>query len=77
MPKLIKTWKELYGMESENYVLDVNVEMGWGWVRDKKTRDTVAYLTTHTFYGSRHKYYTELLRKFGFDVELVSWDTLR
>lgn len=32
------------------------------------------YLSTHTFYGSRYKYSTEVLQKCGFDVEIDNWD---
>lgn len=32
------------------------------------------YLSTHTFYGSRYKYSTEVLQKHGFDIELENWD---
>ena len=32
------------------------------------------YLNTHTFYGSNYKYSTEMLQKYGFDVEIDNWD---
>lgn len=32
------------------------------------------YLSTHTFYGSEYKYSTELLQRFGFDIEIDNWD---
>lgn len=76
MPKLVKNWDELVGLESENYVLDINVHMGCGWIRDKHTNESVTYLSTHTFYGSKYRFSTELLNKYGFDVELVNWDNL-
>lgn len=36
--------------------------------------DKHVYLSTHTFYGKQYKYSTELLQKFGFDVEIDNWD---
>jgi len=36
--------------------------------------DNHEYLGTHTFYGTQYKYSTELLQKFGFDVEIDNWD---
>lgn len=36
--------------------------------------DDHVYLSTHTFYGSHYKESTELLQKFGFDIELENWD---
>ena len=36
--------------------------------------DKHEYLGTHTFYGSQYKYSTELLQKYGFDVEIDNWD---
>ena len=32
------------------------------------------YLSTHTFYGSNYKKSTEILQKYGFDVEIDNWD---
>lgn len=76
MAKLIKDWNELVGLESENYVLDIDLDMGCGWVRYKNTLKKAFYLSTHTFYGSKYKYSTEVLKEYGFDVELVSWDEI-
>lgn len=36
--------------------------------------DNHVYLSTHTFYGSNYKKSTELLQKYGFDVEIDNWD---
>jgi len=49
---------------------------------EKNYWDHNKYLSTHTFYGKNkdgtgrdtHKYSTELLQKFGFDVEIDNWD---
>lgn len=32
------------------------------------------YLSTHTFYGSNYKKSTEILQRYGFDVEIDNWD---
>ena len=32
------------------------------------------YLSTHTFYGSQHKYYTKIFQAYGFDIEIDNWD---
>lgn len=79
MAKLIKTWEELDGLESENYIIRVKNDC-CAWIRPKvETEDKIlgkncAYLNTHTFYGSQYKWSTELLQKFGFDVEIDNWD---
>lgn len=36
--------------------------------------DNHVYLSTHTFYGKNYKYSTELLQKYGFDIEIDNWD---
>lgn len=82
MPKLIKNWEGLVGLESEHYKLEIDVDMGCGWIVPKvETKETETdyykhhyYLSTHTFYGMKYKYSTEVLQKFGFDVELDNWD---
>ena len=78
MPKIIKTWKELVGLESENYKLDVELlgeYDGYAWIKPKVENEEIhdhIYLTTHTFYPSHYKWATETLQKHGFDVELVA-----
>lgn len=82
MPKLIKHWEELVGLESEKYKLIVNERYGGAWIKPKvETEETQEnycehhmYLSTHTFYGSTYKWSTETLQKFGFDVEIDNWD---
>lgn len=82
MSKLIKTWDELDGLESEKYKVEVDKDHCNGWIVPKvETEETEenyfkhhAYLSTHTFYGSQYDYYTEVLQKFGFDVEIDNWD---
>ncbi len=82
MAKFIKNWEDLVGLESENYKLEIDVFIGCGWivpkVETKETDDNYFehhfYLSTHTFYGMKYKYSTEILQKYGFDVELDNWD---
>ena len=82
MPRLIKSWEELKDLESEYYKIDVELENCCGWIVPKvETEETEEfyfdhhrYLSTHTFYGSDYQYSTELLQKFGFDVEIDNWD---
>ena len=81
MPKKIKSWEELIGMQSQNYKLEVRLigeSAGSAWIKPKvETPETYrsakhhVYLSTHTFYPSHCKWVTETLQMFGFDVELV------
>lgn len=80
MPKQIRTWKELVGLESENYKLEVTLLPyggGSAWIRPKvETKENRGskhnvYLSTHTFYESHYEWATKILQEFGFDVELV------
>lgn len=85
MSRLIKSWKELNGIESENYKIEVELENHCGWIVPKEeTEETEenyfdhhVYLSTHTFYGTQYKESTEILQKFGFDVEIDNWDKER
>ena len=74
MPKLIKTWEELVGLESDEYRLEIDVEHCYGYIIRKSTNENVEYLSTHTFYGGTYKYYTYQLQKCGFDIQLENWD---
>jgi hypothetical protein len=82
MPKLIRTWKELVGLESENYKLEIELmkyDGGCGFIVPKvETEETKenysehhVYLSTRIFYRNHYKIATELLQKYGFDIELV------
>ncbi len=79
-PRKIKTWEELNGLVSWDgrYKIEVDIESGNGKivptfeVPDGEYWDHYEYLSTHTFYEKTHKTYTEILRRFGFNVELVS-----
>lgn len=73
MAKLIRNWADLDGLETDNYKIEVNLDVGCGWLRAKDSTKPDRYLTTHTFYESAYKGYTKLLREHGFDIELVSW----
>ena len=76
MPKIIKSWKDLAGLQSDKYYIKVDLDMGRGWIVRKGEHYTHSsyYLSTHTFYGKTYKGYEKLLRDCGFDVKLISWD---
>lgn len=74
MAVLINGWKDLIGLESENYQLEVDLNGGCGWLRSKIDSDDDIYLSTHTFYGRDYKEYTLILQECGFDVQLRNWD---
>lgn len=81
MSKLIKSWEELDGLESENYIIKVENNCS-GWIVPKiETEETQKdywkhheYLSTRTFYSSHYKRSAEVLQQFGFDVEIDNWD---
>lgn len=82
MSKLIKNWDELFECESEKYKIEPYCDGCSGWIVPKVETDETerdwfdhhVYLSTHTFYGSSYKDSTQLLQKFGFDVEIDNWD---
>ena len=82
MARLIKSWEELFELESEKYKIDADREFYSAWIVPKEeTEETEenyfdhhVYLSTHTFYGSQYEYSTSILQKFGFDVEIDNWD---
>lgn len=74
MPRLIKTWEELVGLESDGYYLEINLHNCNGHIRSKSDSDFYAYLSTHTFYGSEYQHSTVRLQEYGFDVQLENWD---
>lgn len=82
MTKLIKDWRGLVGLESDNYILEIDLGYCNGWIKPKvETEQTEEnyfdhhiYLSTHTFYGGNYKYSTVLLQEYGFDVQLENWD---
>lgn len=45
-----------------------------GKMRDEEFFKHHYYLSTHTFYGSNYKHSTEILKKYGFDIEIDNWD---
>ena len=78
MPKKIKSWEELVGLENEKYKLEVKL-LGYGGgcahivpkIVTEENENFYLYLSTHTFYPRNYKWATEILQKYGFDVELV------
>lgn len=90
MAKLIKNWEELSRVpENDKYKIIVNDCCGWIVpICDVPDKDNYficncpnngdynihVYLSTHTFYGKNFKHSTELLQKYGFDIEIDNWD---
>jgi len=78
-PKLIRSWNELKECKSETHELDfADEDICNGWIRSKNENPSEygIYLSTHTFYGSKHKESTRLLQQCGFNVVLANWDEL-
>jgi hypothetical protein len=73
--KLIKTWEDLVGLESNKYRLEINIDLGYGYIvpKDGSSDDYGHYLSTHTFYSKSYKGYEQLLQKCGFDIKLKNW----
>lgn len=73
MSKLCTNWKDLVGLETDDYYIEVDLSMECGWVTSKKTGNHVLYLNTHAFYKNNYSGYTKMLQEYGFDVELFNW----
>lgn len=83
MKKLIHNWHELSKVPpNDKYKIVVDEDMCCGWIRPvQETEETKKnwvehnyYLSTHTFYGLNYKHSTEVLQRFGFDIEIDNWD---
>lgn len=70
--RLIKTWDELKECVSDTHRLEI--EDGSGWIYSKTNDKESHYLSTHTFYGSSYKGYTQMLQDCGFNIQLANWD---
>lgn len=88
-PKFIRNWKGLSEIPNESATHILEVEKCCGRLKLKGERKYVIgedfwgqvltighYLSTHTFYGSKHEFSTQLLQKCGFNVVLANWDEL-
>lgn len=75
MAKEIKDWNDLTGLESENYIIEIDTKLGCGTIvpKDESSGRSMHYLSTHTFYENNYKGYEKLLKGCGFDVKLQSW----
>lgn len=75
MYKLIRNWDDLIGLESEQYKLDIDTEMGCSHIipKDETSDLRIHYLSTHTFYASSYRDYEKLLWRCGFNVKLQPW----
>lgn len=71
---IIDCWEQLVGLESDNYKLEINTEIGNGWIVAKNDNvpelERKFYLSTHTFYKSTYLYAEKRLRLCGFNVKL-------
>lgn len=82
MARLIKSWEELVGLESDDYYLDIDAKKCNGHIRpkehvkitDENYFEHTRYLSTHTFYGHDYKRSTIELQEHGFDIQLENWD---
>lgn len=75
-PKYIKNWQELAGEKSDTHTLEI--DECCGWINPKNDDGDDYYLSTHTFYGDgSNEYYTKILQKCGFNVQLANWDELQ
>lgn len=74
--RIVRHWADLAEIPpSKTHRLEINVEGCNGWIRPICDDEALGdYLSTHTFYGSKHRYSTALLRKRGFNVTCVNWD---
>jgi hypothetical protein len=69
----ITNWQQLSKV-SDSKTHKLKIEDGSGWIIDKATGEVKEYLSTHTFYGNQYQRSTELLQKYGFNVQLSNWD---
>lgn len=74
MAKLIESWNGLAGLESNEYRIDVDLDVCNGNICRKSDNEFMEYLSTHTFYGRNYQYSSALLQEYGFDVQLKNWD---
>lgn len=74
--RLVRSWADLAQVpESKTHRLEIDVESCNGWIKEKGNEDALGhYLSTHTFYGSKHEHSTRLLRQCGFNVTVENWD---
>ena len=47
MALLVRNWKDLDGLENESYRIEVDLDMGCGWIRAKNP-DNVTCTLAHT-----------------------------
>lgn len=92
MRQIIRNWEELASIpdESKTHILHVELKNGCANLYPKEEKpynkklsfmrnlpNQYTYLSTHTFYTKNDaKHASKILRVCGFDVELISWDTV-
>lgn len=69
--RLIKTWKDLVGLENKDYRLEIDTDIGCGWIVRKSDNTKEVYLSTHTLYERNYQASTKLLVSYGFDVVIL------
>lgn len=87
MSKPIRNWKELREIPNESATHFLLVKEDSAWLKAKEEKEynpkkdylkqiehLDVYLTTHSFNKEYYQYSTEILKKCGFDVELVNCD---
>lgn len=81
--KQIHSWQELAELEpSKTHKIEVEVDEDdsdfncyWIVPINKNDKFQDIYLSTHTFYGGEiTESYNKILKRCGFDVELIGWD---
>lgn len=78
MGKEIYDWNELAALEPvPDWTLEVDTELGGAHLNHKISKHEGYYLTTHTFYNRVNaNYATTRLRKAGYNVRIISEETL-
>lgn len=81
MPKIIRHWGDLVGLESDKYIVEVDLRCRGSILPKEETTETWdnywehhVFLDSKTFRKDHYKQATETLQKYGFDVVLESWD---
>ena len=82
MTKIIKNWEELSKVPPNDkckIVVDEDMCCGWIYPVDDNEEHIPGvnhtYLSTHTFYGKSGD--PDILKKYGWDLELDNWDKER
>jgi hypothetical protein len=72
MTKLIKTWAELEAVPDSDTHTIVIEDGCCGWIRPLSGDNMSVYLSTHTFYKKSGLAGSDIFKRYGFDIEIVS-----